>query len=68
MLPAIEPVLSLSPELFGRAGGPWQSVRNFGMSGFERSGPLKRWVARQAMGLGLRGRAGKTETDLGEAI
>ena len=55
-------------QLFGRAGGPWQSVRNFGMSGFERSGPLKRWVARQAMGLGLRARAGKTETDLGEAI
>ena len=30
-----------------------QMLRNRGMSGFDRSGPLKRWVARQAMGLSL---------------
>ena len=36
--------------LFGRQGALWKSVRNWGMDGFDRSGPLKRWVARQAMG------------------
>ncbi len=38
-------------QLFARDGTPWQAVRNWGMKGFERSGPLKAWVARQAMGL-----------------
>ena len=38
--------------LFGRQGALWKSVRNWGMDGFDRSGPLKRWVARQAMGRG----------------
>ena len=28
------------------------ALRNWGMNGFERSGPLKAWVARQAMGSG----------------
>lgn len=28
-----------------------QSLRNWGMKGFERSGPLKQWVARRAMGV-----------------
>lgn len=37
-------------QLFGREGAGWQSLRNWGMKGFERSGPLKQWVARQAMG------------------
>ena len=37
-------------QLFGRTGAGWQSVRNWGMGGFERSGVLKRWVVRQAMG------------------
>ncbi|MEZ5639383.1 MAG: FAD-dependent monooxygenase [Burkholderiaceae bacterium] len=37
-------------QLFGRAGGPWQSLRHWGMRGFDGSGLLKRWVARQAMG------------------
>lgn len=37
-------------QLFGRAGAPWQSLRHWGMRGFDRSGLLKRWVARQAMG------------------
>jgi ubiquinone biosynthesis UbiH/UbiF/VisC/COQ6 family hydroxylase len=27
-----------------------QALRNWGLSSFDRSGPLKRWVARQAMG------------------
>jgi 2-polyprenyl-6-methoxyphenol hydroxylase-like FAD-dependent oxidoreductase len=38
-------------QLFSRQGGAWQSARNWGMNGFERSGPLKQWIARQAMGL-----------------
>ena len=29
-----------------------QALRNWGLSGFHRSGPLKRWIARQAMGQG----------------
>ena len=38
-------------QLFSQSGGTWQTARNLGMSGFERSGPIKEWVARQAMGL-----------------
>ena len=38
-------------QLFSRSGGAWQSARNWGMNGFERSGLLKQWIARQAMGL-----------------
>lgn len=38
-------------QLFAREGSSWQSLRNWGMNGFERSGLLKRWVARQAMGI-----------------
>jgi ubiquinone biosynthesis UbiH/UbiF/VisC/COQ6 family hydroxylase len=37
--------------LFNQRGGGWQALRNMGMRGFERSGPLKKWVARQAMGV-----------------
>jgi 2-polyprenyl-6-methoxyphenol hydroxylase-like FAD-dependent oxidoreductase len=37
-------------QLFARSGQPWPRVRNWGMSGFDRSGPLKDWIARQAMG------------------
>lgn len=36
--------------LFSRRGPGWQGVRQWGMQGFERSGPLKRWVAGRAMG------------------
>ena len=39
-------------QLFGRTGGGWQSVRNWGLRSFDASGMLKTWVARQAMGLG----------------
>ena len=38
-------------QLFMRAESPVQMLRNWGMKGFERSGPLKDWMARQAMGL-----------------
>ena len=37
-------------QLFSQDSAPWQAVRNWGMKGFERSGPIKQWVARQAMG------------------
>lgn len=36
--------------LFSRHGGSWQAARNWGMRGFEHSGLVKQWVARQAMG------------------
>ena len=38
-------------QLFARQEGPVQTLRNWGMKGFERSGPLKDFVARQAMGM-----------------
>jgi ubiquinone biosynthesis UbiH/UbiF/VisC/COQ6 family hydroxylase len=37
-------------QLFARPDEPWTLLRNWGMKGFEVSGPLKHWVARQAMG------------------
>ena len=36
--------------LFSRDGASWQAARNWGMKGFEHSGLIKQWVARQAMG------------------
>ncbi|MDP3356873.1 MAG: FAD-dependent monooxygenase [Polaromonas sp.] len=36
--------------LFAQGDARWQALRNWGMKGFERSGPLKQWVMRQAMG------------------
>lgn len=36
--------------LFAQPGTGWQSLRNAGMNGFDRSGMIKKWVARQAMG------------------
>ena len=38
-------------QLFAQSGSLWPTVRNWGMNGFERSGPIKQWVARRAMGL-----------------
>jgi 2-polyprenyl-6-methoxyphenol hydroxylase-like FAD-dependent oxidoreductase len=38
-------------QLFARESDAGQALRNWGMRGFERSGRLKQWVARQAMGL-----------------
>ena len=37
-------------QLFSQRSAPWAAVRNWGMHGFERSGLIKQWVARQAMG------------------
>ena len=36
--------------LFAQTDDRWQLLRNWGMNGFGHSGPLKRWVARQAAG------------------
>lgn len=35
--------------LFAHGDARWQALRNWGMQGFEHSGPLKQWVMRQAM-------------------
>ena len=37
-------------QLFAQRSEPWTTLRNWGMKGFDRSGPLKQWVARRAMG------------------
>jgi 2-polyprenyl-6-methoxyphenol hydroxylase-like FAD-dependent oxidoreductase len=37
-------------QLFAQQAEPWATLRNWGMTGFDRSGWLKQWVARQAMG------------------
>jgi 2-polyprenyl-6-methoxyphenol hydroxylase-like FAD-dependent oxidoreductase len=36
--------------LFAHGDSRMQALRNWGLNGFDRSGPLKRWIARQAMG------------------
>lgn len=36
--------------LFANGDSRVQALRNWGLTGFDRSGPLKRWIARQAMG------------------
>ena len=38
-------------QLFARSESPLQAIRNWGMQGFERSGGLKQWVTKKAMGL-----------------
>lgn len=38
-------------QLFARPAKPWQALRNRGMQGFDRSGPIKNFIARQAMGM-----------------
>ncbi len=38
-------------QLLTRQDAPLQSLREWGMKGFDRSGPLKRWVAQRAMGI-----------------
>jgi 2-polyprenyl-6-methoxyphenol hydroxylase-like FAD-dependent oxidoreductase len=37
--------------LFAHSDARVQTLRNWGMNGFERSGPLKQWAARRATGL-----------------
>ena len=36
--------------LFAQTGSLWPSLRNWGLSGFDRSGPIKHWMTRHAMG------------------
>jgi 2-polyprenyl-6-methoxyphenol hydroxylase-like FAD-dependent oxidoreductase len=36
--------------LFAQPGPVWQNLRNWGMLGFDRSGPLKHWMTQRAMG------------------
>ena len=36
--------------LFAQPGPVWQNLRNWGMRGFDRSGPIKQWMTQQAMG------------------
>lgn len=37
-------------QLFSQPTQPWQAARNWGMRGFDSAGPVKSWLARQAMG------------------
>jgi 2-polyprenyl-6-methoxyphenol hydroxylase-like FAD-dependent oxidoreductase len=37
-------------QLFSNTHPALQTLRNWGMNGFENSGPIKQWVARRAMG------------------
>lgn len=37
-------------QLFASHAPGWQAARNWGMKGFDRSGLIKQWIARQAMG------------------
>jgi len=37
-------------QLFAQPAEAWSLLRNWGMRGFDHSGPVKRWVVRQAMG------------------
>ena len=36
--------------MFAQPGPVWQNLRNWGMRGFDRSGPLKHWMTQRAMG------------------
>lgn len=36
--------------LFAQPGPLWQNLRNWGMRGFDHSGPLKHWMTQRAMG------------------
>ena len=36
--------------LFAQTGSVWPQLRNWGLSGFDRSGPIKHWMTRHAMG------------------
>ena len=42
--------------LFARGGAVWPHLRNWGLNGFDHSGPLKRWMTRQAMGASASGK------------
>jgi 2-polyprenyl-6-methoxyphenol hydroxylase-like FAD-dependent oxidoreductase len=40
--------------LFAQPSPVWQNLRNWGMRGFDHSGPLKNWMTRRAMGTPVR--------------
>lgn len=42
-------------QVFSRSGAAWRGLRQWGMGGFDQSGPFKRWVAARAMGMTHRG-------------
>ncbi|MFM7025941.1 MAG: FAD-dependent monooxygenase [Limnohabitans sp.] len=42
--------------LFSRSGTLWPQLRNWGLSGFDRSGPLKHWMTHHAMGTSITGK------------
>jgi 2-polyprenyl-6-methoxyphenol hydroxylase-like FAD-dependent oxidoreductase len=37
-------------QLFAREDGPWVALRNWGLAGVNRTGPVKNWFVRRAMG------------------
>ena len=43
-------------QVFARHAEGWSRLRNWGMTGFDRSGPLKHWAVRYAMGDAQAGR------------
>jgi 2-polyprenyl-6-methoxyphenol hydroxylase-like FAD-dependent oxidoreductase len=47
--------------LFTQPGPVWQNLRNWGMRGFDRSGPLKHWVTQRAMGQSNDGPSAKAQ-------
>lgn len=47
--------------LFSQDPNTWSELRRFGLHGVERSGPLKLWLARQAMGLQRGGASPSTQ-------
>jgi 2-polyprenyl-6-methoxyphenol hydroxylase-like FAD-dependent oxidoreductase len=48
--------------LFAQPGPFWQNLRNWGMRGFDRSGPLKQWVTQHAMGQSNTGPSAKAQS------
>jgi len=50
--------------LFAQPGPVWQNLRNWGMRGFDRSGPLKHWMTQRAMGQSTRPTLPRPQTDL----
>ena len=48
---SIDTAMTALQQLFSRDGNIWQTLRNWGMNGFEHSGMAKQWAARQAMGI-----------------
>jgi 2-polyprenyl-6-methoxyphenol hydroxylase-like FAD-dependent oxidoreductase len=48
---ATDAAMTAMQQLFAKEGNAWQTLRNWGMKGFEHSGMAKQWAARQAMGI-----------------